>query len=90
MNLKFLTKYGRDLNMKKIKEILNNNFWFGIALCGTICLCLWGFKYARAHREVDVLGSEVFTIALPLWISYVKVQMLECTLTKMKNLLNRI
>lgn len=49
--------------MKKL-----NNFWFGVSLTLAILFVVLCFEYADNMRNYNALGSEVFTIALPLMI----------------------
>lgn len=56
---------------------MRNNFWFGVLLTLSICFVCFCFVQANATRETPTMGSEVFTIALPLAIVFRKIMMLE-------------
>ena len=51
---------------------MKNKFWFGVILTIAILLVVRCFEYADAVRGYNGTGSEVFTIALPLWIVWKK------------------
>ena len=52
---------------------MKNKFWFGVFLTIAILLVVRCFEYADAVRGYNGTGSEVFTIALPLYIVWKKI-----------------
>ena len=55
--------------MKKL-----NNFWFGVSLTLSILAVVWCFDYADSLRGYNSMGSEVFMIALPLTLVWLKLR----------------
>lgn len=58
--------------MKTFKSIL----FYG-ALVGSVILCAICFKYASENRVSDVMGGEVFMLALPLLVVKLKLWAVE-------------
>ena len=59
--------------MKKKKNLFNN-FWFGVVLTFSILSVVWCFEYADTFRGYNSTGTEVFTIALPLTLVWLKLR----------------
>ena len=53
--------------MSKLKWV-----WFGFSLAMSIILVAMCFEYADRMRGFEGTGSEVFMIALPMWLVYRK------------------
>ena len=51
-----------------------NNIWFGGLLVVSILLVVWCFEYADTFRGYNSTGTEVFTIALPLTLVWLKLR----------------
>jgi hypothetical protein len=51
-----------------------NNLWFGALLTLSILFVVWAFTYAQDFRGSNAVGGEVFTIALPLTLVWLKLR----------------
>ena len=65
--------------MKKL-----NNFWFGAILTLSIVFVVSCFSYADEVRGFNSTGTEVFMIALPLWIVWRKFKAMGQKIDKLK------
>ena len=59
-------------------------FWFGFTLTLSILAVVYCFEYADSARGYNSTGSEVFTIALPLWIVWKKLTTMGQKIEKLK------
>ena len=65
--------------MKKL-----NNFWFGVILILSILVVMWCFDYADNFRGYNSTGGEVFMIALPLYVVWMKISDMGQKIQKLK------
>ena len=63
---------------------MNKDFWFGFALTLAILFVVLCFEYADGFRGFNSSGSEVFTIALPLWIVWKKMSAMGQKIQRLK------
>ena len=63
---------------------LFNNFWFGAILTLSIFMVIWCFEYADSFRSYNSTGGEVFMIALPLTLVWLKLREMGQKISKLK------
>lgn len=61
-----------------------NGFWFGVVLALTLIFVVWCFECADATRGYNATGGEVFTIALPLIIVWLRLRRAEQKIKMLK------
>ena len=62
----------------------SNIFGFGVALTLAILAVVYCFEYADAVRGYNSIGGEVFTIALPLYVVWMKISDMGQKIQKLK------
>ena len=70
--------------MKNKRMKLFNNFWFGAILTLSIFMVIWCFDYADSFRSYNSTGGEVFMIALPLTLVWLKLREMGQKISKLK------
>lgn len=65
--------------MKTIKSV-----FFNFALVMSILLVVWCFNYAKEFRQATQIGSEVFSLALPLTLVEYKLNTAEQKINRLK------
>lgn len=63
---------------------MKNKTFFRVCFAFSIVLLLFAFSQAQEYRGYVSIGSEVFFIALPVWIVELKISQLEKANAKLK------
>ena len=66
--------------MKKL-----NSFWLGVVLTLSIVFVVYCFEYADITRGYEATGGEVFMLALPLTIVWLKLRKAEQKIQRLKD-----
>ena len=67
--------------MKKL-----NNFWLGVILTLSILFVVYCFEHADITRGYEATGGEVFMLALPLTIVWLKLRKAEQKIQRLKKI----